>query len=113
MRQRRAFVLQFLNRVIESIFNDRVAEFRKQHNLEYSWFNVRSEQYMAADDDFFSDHETFSSTNFAVTRFKIVDFGSTRLDVESATSDLDLLVTTFDCLYERVQFFQKLEANMK
>ena len=46
-------------------------------------------------------------------RFKIVDFGSTRLGVESVSSDLDLLVTTFDCLFERLPFFLKLEAKMK
>lgn len=46
-------------------------------------------------------------------RFKVVEFGSTRLGVESENSDLDLLVTTYDCLFERLPFFLRLEAKMK
>ena len=48
-----------------------------------------------------------------ITRFKLIDFGSTRLGVESVNSDLDLLVTTFDCLFERLPFFHRLEARLK
>lgn len=33
--------------------------------------------------------------------------------MESLSSDLDLLVTTFDCLFERLPFFTKLEAKLK
>ena len=48
-----------------------------------------------------------------IPRFKIVDFGSTRLGVESVNSDLDVLITTYDCLFERLPFFHKLEARLK
>ena len=50
---------------------------------------------------------------YEIPRFRIVDFGSTRLGVESADSDLDLLITTYDCLFERLPFFQKLESKIK
>ena len=57
--------------------------------------------------------ETDFLEHHLLPRFRLVDFGSTRLGVESAQSDLDLLVTTFDCLFERLPFFHKFEAKMK
>jgi predicted nucleotidyltransferase len=42
---------------------------------------------------------------FMVKRFCLEEFGSTMLGVDSEDSDLDILVTTFDCLFDRNLFF--------
>ena len=41
--------------------------------------------------------------------FKLLQFGSTYLGVENHNSDLDLVLTVFDCLFDRRTFFQTLE----
>jgi poly(A) polymerase Pap1 len=43
----------------------------------------------------------------------MVEFGSTMLGVETAQSDLDLLVTSFDCLIDRNKFFNEIECVLK
>ena len=48
-----------------------------------------------------------------VERYRLVEFGSTMLGVESAQSDLDLLITTFDCLISRDVFFHAVETLLK
>ena len=41
------------------------------------------------------------------------EFGSTMLGVDSEDSDLDIIVTTFDCLFDRHQFFSKIEESLQ
>ena len=42
----------------------------------------------------------------------LVEFGSTFLSVESINSDLDLIVFTYDCLFDRKSFYIALEKTM-
>lgn len=94
----------------------RVQEFKKQRGIpdSQSWFDKlvcqpeRPSSLYSGDLD---DEEV--KQRFLIPRFKIVDFGSTRLGVESVKSDIDILITTFDCFFDRLQFFQRLEAKMK
>jgi poly(A) polymerase Pap1 len=41
--------------------------------------------------------------------YNIQEFGSTLLGVENHKSDMDLIVSTYDCLYDRKSFFQALD----
>ena len=77
-----------------------------------SWFDVRDFDPQRECDLFYENIDVYT-VGYQIQRFRIVDFGSTRLGVESADSDLDLLITTYDCLFERLPFFQKLESKIK
>lgn len=45
--------------------------------------------------------------------FKVLQFGSTYLGVENVNSDLDLVLTIFDCLFDRRSFFQAFEKHLQ
>ena len=92
---------------------ERVEEFKEQKSLCMSWFDLCHDGPMYGGCQDMNEDLFDFEAHYAVPRFRLVDFGSTRLSVESASSDLDLLITTFDCLFERIRFFTKLEAKMK
>ena len=86
-----------------------------QRGIEFSWFdlmqNCSDEQNT---NNIYSENDaSVDCVEYQIPRFKIIDFGSTRLGVESVDSDIDLLVTTFDCLFERLPFFHQLETKIK
>ena len=66
-----------------------------------SWFDIMCNESQQA------------QTTHLIPRYQLIEFGSTLLGVENSDSDLDLLVTTFDCLFERIKFYQVLEAKLK
>lgn len=78
-----------------------------------SWFDLKEELPRSSVTNLFTSNDGELKEEFQIPRFNLIDFGSTRLGVESEDSDLDLLVTTYDCLFERLPFFLKLEAKMK
>jgi poly(A) polymerase Pap1 len=45
-------------------------------------------------------------------KYLLLQFGSTMLEVESINSDIDLLVTTYDCLFDRRSFYLALEIKL-
>ena len=83
-----------MTEILDEIFDARVQEFERRLGTETSWFSNKSAAYY-------------------LKRYDLVDFGSTYLGVENAQSDLDLLVTTFDCLFDRQVFYNKLESKLK
>ena len=107
--------MQLLEMQVSEIIDARVEEFKKQRGIEASLFDIEANQSQSWQLDLYSLNEDCfaNSRTHAIPRFKLVDFGSTRLGVESADSDLDLLVTTYDCLFERLPFFHALEAKLK
>ena len=112
MRQRRTTVIDLLQRVIGTIIDCKVEEFKERRGISLSWFDIM-QSCPERQSNLYSGNDGDLQAEYLVPRFKVIDFGSTRLGVESENSDLDLLVTTYDCLFERLPFFLKLESKMK
>lgn len=47
-----------------------------------------------------------------IPRFRVVEFGSTLLGSHCADSDLDLLVSSFDCLLDQDSFFDGIKEKL-
>ena len=95
MKQKRIQAIKVLHKVLQEIVSTKIEEFKAKNKLKVSWFDVESGE------------------DLLIPRYKLIEFGSTLLGVENADSDLDILVTTFDCLFERIKFYQILEAKLK
>ena len=95
MKRKRLEAIQVLHTVLREIVADKIEDFKAKNKISLSWFDVESDD------------------GFLIPRYQLIEFGSTLLGVENADSDLDILVTTFDCLYERIRFYQALEAKLK
>jgi len=108
--------MRFLHSAVEQIMDAKVQEFKKLRGIAEgeSWFDL-VEQCQPEHNRYLYTENTGEEvkSQHLIPRFKIVDFGSTRLGVESVNSDIDILITTFDCLFERLPFFLKLEARLK
>ena len=84
-----------MHAVLKEIIAAKIEVFKEKNKISLSWFDV------------------LKDSEFLMPRYQLIEFGSTLLGVENADSDLDILVTTFDCLYERIRFYQVLEAKLK
>jgi predicted nucleotidyltransferase len=45
-------------------------------------------------------------------KYLLLEFGSTMLQVETANSDIDLIVTTYDALFDRRSFYLAIEKKL-
>lgn len=97
MRRQRLEVVSQLHKMIANIVAQRVTTLKQVYGIKECCFDLRRK----GDDDYLID------------RYKLVEFGSTMLEVENASSDLDLLLTSFDCILDRATFFSAIETDFK
>jgi len=95
MSKKRKTIIAELSELVAKVINHHVMLFKEQFNLTRSLFDLQNGPL---------------DPSPLITRFRLVEFGSTMLGVETSTSDLDLLVTTFDCLLDRNKFFNEIEV---
>ena len=95
MSKKRKTIIAELSELVAKVINHHVMLFKEQFNLTRSVYDLQNGPL---------------DPSPLITRFRLVEFGSTMLGVETSTSDLDLLVTTFDCLLDRNKFFNEIEV---
>ena len=109
MKEKRRLVKKMLFSVIDDLMDEKVLEFKARNKLELSLFDFRREIKVDKSEEYTGHLDDF----YCIDRYRLVEFGSTMLGVDSSDSDLDLLLTTFDCLFDRTVFFNKFEAKLR